>query len=227
MSTPENAIAINGAKYFSVKNAQGEWVGDPLKKQAIYSRTFVPDTLEVTQYDTVDEVVSDIVDNGKFDIPALPDVGELVTGDKLYSWNGMVVRCRQTHNRTIYDPTDTLALFTVYRKETGETLPWIVGEQVDKETLRTYDGVTYECIQPHVTQEDWTPTAVLNVLWKVYEEPGEEYSVWKQPTGAHDAYQIGDIVWFPTEGSTLYRSKINANVWSPTVYPAGWEVYTP
>lgn len=42
---------------------------------------------------------------------------------------------------------------------------------------------------------------------------------WVQPQGAHDAYNIGDCVTF--NGHT-YESKINANVWSPSVYPAGW-----
>lgn len=44
---------------------------------------------------------------------------------------------------------------------------------------------------------------------------------WVQPTGAHDAYSIGDLVTFE---SAVYRSVINANVWSPISYPAGWEV---
>jgi hypothetical protein len=43
---------------------------------------------------------------------------------------------------------------------------------------------------------------------------------WKQPTGAHDAYMKGNIVVF--EGKT-YKSIIDYNVWSPSVYPAGWE----
>jgi hypothetical protein len=42
---------------------------------------------------------------------------------------------------------------------------------------------------------------------------------WKQPTGAHDAYNIGDCI---TYKGTKYESVINANVWSPETYPAGW-----
>ncbi len=42
-----------------------------------------------------------------------------------------------------------------------------------------------------------------------------------QPTGAHDAYQIGDKVRY--NGQT-YESLINGNVWAPDVYPAGWKV---
>ena len=44
-----------------------------------------------------------------------------------------------------------------------------------------------------------------------------------QPTGAHDAYNIGDLVTF--EGST-YESQIDANTYSPTAYPAGWLLVT-
>lgn len=45
------------------------------------------------------------------------------------------------------------------------------------------------------------------------------YPEWVQPTGAHDAYSIGDRVAF---NGADYESKINGNVWSPTAYPAGW-----
>lgn len=48
-----------------------------------------------------------------------------------------------------------------------------------------------------------------------------EIAEWVQPTGAYDAYNIGDKVLF--NGST-YESLINANVWSPTAYPQGWKL---
>lgn len=43
----------------------------------------------------------------------------------------------------------------------------------------------------------------------------------KQPTGAHNAYMIGDKVIY--NGKT-YKSTIDNNVWSPDTYPNGWEV---
>jgi hypothetical protein len=43
---------------------------------------------------------------------------------------------------------------------------------------------------------------------------------WKQPAGAHDAYNIGDCC---TYKGSKYESVINANVWSPETYPAGWK----
>lgn len=46
-------------------------------------------------------------------------------------------------------------------------------------------------------------------------------SEWRQPTGAHDAYMVGDRMLY-TDGK-VYKSLIDNNVWSPDVYPAGWE----
>lgn len=47
-------------------------------------------------------------------------------------------------------------------------------------------------------------------------------SEWRQPTGAHDAYMKGDTMIY-TDGKT-YKSLIDNNVWSPDVYPDGWEL---
>lgn len=106
---------------------------------------------------------------------------------------------------------------------------WKVGEVVNdaltspngKADIRQYNGVLYKAIQPHTTQLDWTPDLVPT-LWVQVNAP-DVILVWKQPTGAHDAYQVGDKVHFPTATDPVYRSKIDANVWSPTEYPQGWE----
>lgn len=37
----------------------------------------------------------------------------------------------------------------------------------------------------------------------------------------------GNGVWYPTLNSTLYRSKIDNNSWSPDEYANGWEIYVP
>lgn len=42
-----------------------------------------------------------------------------------------------------------------------------------------------------------------------------------QPTGAHNAYNKGDKVLFDEK---VYVSTIDGNVWSPSVYPNGWEI---
>ena len=82
------------------------------------------------------------------------------------------------------------------------------------------NGNLYKVIQAHTTQSDWTPDKTP-ALWLKFHDPSSgTYPAWVQPTGAHNAYNIGDKVTF---NGRLWESKINANVWSPTVYPAGWK----
>lgn len=79
-------------------------------------------------------------------------------------------------------------------------------------------GLLYKVVQSHNTQLDWEPQDVPALFVRV--AAPEEISVWVQPTGAHDAYQKGDKVHFPTINDQVYESLIDANIWSPTVY--GW-----
>lgn len=84
------------------------------------------------------------------------------------------------------------------------------------------DPQLYKVVQAHTSQEDWKPdsTPALYTLIGLTEEG---YPIWSQPTGAHDAYNIGDIVDY---NGTLYKSLIDGNTYSPEAYPAGWELYT-
>ena len=51
-------------------------------------------------------------------------------------------------------------------------------------------------------------------------EPVEEYPAYVQPTGAHDAYKVGDKI---TYNGKKYICKLDNCVWTPDAYPAGWE----
>lgn len=52
------------------------------------------------------------------------------------------------------------------------------------------------------------------------EEPVEEYPEYVAPSGAHDAYNIGDKITFKGK---KYVCTMNNCVWSPEVYPQAWE----
>ena len=51
--------------------------------------------------------------------------------------------------------------------------------------------------------------------------PADEWPEYVQPTGAHDAYKIGDKM---TYNGQHYICKMDGCVWPPDAYPAGWEV---
>ena len=78
----------------------------------------------------------------------------------------------------------------------------------------------YKVLQNHTSQADWTPDTASSLYVEIA-DPAEEWPEFKQPTGAHDAYAKDDKVTF--EGKH-YKSLIDANVYSPTAYPQGWEL---
>ena len=80
------------------------------------------------------------------------------------------------------------------------------------------DNQLYQVLQAHTSQEDWMPDQTP-ALYKPIAPP-TVIPEWTQPTGAHDAYSIGDKVIFK---GVVYESLINGNTWSPTVYPRGWK----
>ena len=82
-----------------------------------------------------------------------------------------------------------------------------------------YADKLYRCVQAHTSQTDWTPDAVP-ALWTEVAAPGV-IPVWRQPTGAQDAYRIGDKVHYPDETGDVWVSTAENNVWEPGVY--GWE----
>lgn len=84
-----------------------------------------------------------------------------------------------------------------------------------------YNGKLYRVVQSHTSQSDWTPDATP-ALYTEVAEPGT-IPVWRQPTGAQDAYMKGDKVHYPDADSFVYTSTMDGNVWSPDEYPAGWE----
>ena len=156
------------------------------------------------------------IDGKNLPFPVLPAIGQQVIIDNIYQYEGKAVICRQTHTRMNFTPYETPALFSFYRDETADML-WIPNEQVALNSERTYNSVKYKCIQAHMTLAGWEPPNVPS-LWQIIQSGCPE---WVQPTGAQDAYNIDACVTFQGQE---YISLINANVWAPTVYPAGWQL---
>lgn len=96
------------------------------------------------------------------------------------------------------------------------------GEMFTYGTNAVGDPQLYRVVSDHTAQEDWTPSETP-ALYTPIGLNASGYPVWAQPTGAHDAYNAGDIVDY---NGTLYKSLIDGNTYSPEAYPQGWEVYT-
>ena len=90
---------------------------------------------------------------------------------------------------------------------------WAVGVTYVVDERVGYNEKLYRVVQAHTSQANWTPD-VTPALFTEVAQPGE-IPVWKQPTGAQDAYMKDDKVWYPEKDTTIYISLINNNVWAP------------
>lgn len=88
-------------------------------------------------------------------------------------------------------------------------MAYAVGDRVQ------HGGTLYKCVQEHTALADWPPYATP-ALWVAVSL--DEYPEWAPPTGAQDAYRMGDKVSY---NGKHYISTIDANTYAPGVY--GWE----
>ena len=118
----------------------------------------------------------------------------------------------------LLDEETALECVRLYRAwEIGKAYP--IGEYLTYGQNGVGDPQLYKVVQTHTSQADWTPDATP-ALYDVIGLDDDGYPVWSKPTGAHDAYNTGDIVNY---NGTLYESTIDGNIWSPDEYPAGWK----
>lgn len=89
---------------------------------------------------------------------------------------------------------------------------WTADETVAAGALRTHDGVIYEAIQGHTTQDGWEPPETP-ALWRVWRDPKADVPPeWVRPTGSTDAYGVGERV---THKGSTWTSTAPNNVWEP------------
>ena len=86
------------------------------------------------------------------------------------------------------------------------------GKRLTYGTNGVGDPQLYTVNEPgHRSQSDWPPD-ISTALYTPIGLNSAGYPVWSQPTGAHDAYNTGDIVDY---NGTLYESAINGNTTVP------------
>jgi len=97
-----------------------------------------------------------------------------------------------------------------------------IGQVAREKTYWLHHGLLYRVNvgQTHTIQADWTPDAAPSLFSRVG-SPADEYPEWLQPTGAHNAYELGAKV---THNTKRWVSTAAANVWEPGVY--GWSEVT-
>lgn len=108
---------------------------------------------------------------------------------------------------TVYDPWKPGKAY-----KGGEYFSFGVNSVGDPQLYRVNDG------KDHTSQADWTPDATASLYTPVGLDSAG-FPVWAAPTGAHDAYDIGDIV---DHGGAYYESLIAGNTTVPGTDERYW-----
>lgn len=127
----------------------------------------------------------------------------MITRAKAYKLREMIVKAS-----TSLSDEDALQAIELYPQwQTG--IAYTVDERI------RYNSTLYRCVQAHTSQDDWTPD-ITPALWTVVSL--DEYPEWVQPTGAQDAYRIGDKV---SHNGKHWQNTLDYNTYEPGVY--GWD----
>ena len=97
---------------------------------------------------------------------------------------------------------------------------WRPGAGYSQDDRVSFGGRLWRCLQSHLSQPDWTPEAAPS-LWREAAAPGE-YREIKSVMLSTEAFSAGEVGWYKNRDD-LYRSLIDANVWTPEANPSGWE----
>ena len=132
----------------------------------------------------------------------------MINREKVYLLRAMIEKA--SASLPDEDALEAVELFPAWQTGTS----YAVGVRI------RYDGKLYRCEQTHTSQADWTPDKTP-ALWTEVAKPGE-IPVWRQPSGAQDAYMTGDKVHYPDENGPVYESTMDYNVYAPDVF--GWRL---
>ena len=100
---------------------------------------------------------------------------------------------------------------------------WAVGQNYKKDQMIQYDGELYKIAQDHTSQDQYRPGTGTESLYVKVVMTDSGYPLWTMPTGAHDAYNNGDIVY---HNNKLWQSKVDGNVWEPGTDTRLWFEYS-
>ena len=128
----------------------------------------------------------------------------MMTMEHAYKLREMIVKA--SASLADEDALQSIELFAPWAEDTA----YAVDDRI------RYDGILYRCVQAHTSQSDWTPD-ITPALWVVVSL--DEFPEWVQPTGAHDAYRIGDKV---SHNEKHWQNTVDYNTYEPGVY--GWDM---
>lgn len=149
------------------------------------------------------EVIKSVIDSGDYELTAM-----LAKIDTMWVKGKLTEEQHAELMQYARDKADPVNSYKPLQKRLDTALT-----EIDrlKNTVQAFADRAYKL--EHSGEEPEEPTEP--------EEPEvDEWSEYVQPTGAHDAYNVGDKV---TYNGKHYVCVLAACVWTPDAYPAGWK----
>jgi hypothetical protein len=171
----------------TLKNEYAEIiVNDTLYLSGYFENHRIESPYNITKYSDLSGLSVDLY-------PEYPETGTEVKKNELYNYNGEIVQVVQDHKITHYNPHDVPNLFSFYRPNSDDLL-WMPNEQVVVGWVRVFAGISYECIQTHMTLASWQPPNVLGVLWVEMSTASDcdDAKAWVS-TDHWTTYKLGDL----------------------------------
>ena len=212
---PQGMIVIDSSQVNNVKGRYG--IYSEIQPIKTFDGKFIIPTACLNDKDLIQAKNKLLTAQGNGQTVTIKDLpaSGTVYKDSLYMSSEGLVKCRQTHQRTIYKPSETPALFSFFR-ENSDTLQWIPNEEVKAGWKRIYNGVIYICLQSHMTLESWTPPNTLGVLWQTQAPQTSEWT-------AGVAYKVGDKVTYNGSTYECLQAHTSISTWYPSAVPALWK----
>jgi len=127
----------------------------------------ISDTLEIEYLKKVEEINPDV--KSEFtNLQLLPKIGEFIESNTIYLAGDKIVIARKEHIRTVNETINDSNLYIKYDLTANKYPDWTAGEEIGIGTIRVYDGVNYQAIKKHKTEEGKTPD-LLKDFWKTIE----------------------------------------------------------
>nr|DAI41826.1 MAG TPA: ChiA1-BD-binding domain protein [Caudoviricetes sp.] len=147
------------------------------------------------------EVIKSVIDSGDYELTAM-----LAKIDTMWVKGKLTEEQHAELMQYARDKADPVNSYKPLQERLDAALAEIDGL---KSTMQSLSDRVYKL--EHLEEEPEEPTEP--------EEP-EEWPEYVQPTGAHDAYNVGDKV---TYNGKRYVCVLAACVWTPDAYPQGWK----
>lgn len=135
-----------------------------------------------------------------------------MTREKAYQLRALIEKAAES-----LEDSDALEAVELFPAWNSESIEYTTGKRIKS------NDILYKCLQTHISQNNWAPEVAPSLWARVLIPDPEVIPIWEQPDSTNP-YMKGDKVHYPTINDPVYESLIDNNIWSPTAYPAGWEL---